>query len=77
MLTRRSRIAIYGSIAMLVLVFLLPGFCTCSTCMVKGAKPESCSCTVLGVYLGRKVLMPLINNSGQSQNTDKGDCKKR
>jgi hypothetical protein len=67
---RKIRIAVYASVATLCLVLLLPGFCECPTCVVVGSKAEPCTCTVLGVYLGKKALRSITGKG-------KSDCAKR
>jgi hypothetical protein len=55
MSSKKLRVGIYVFAGTLLLALLLPGFCTCSTCVVSRVSPKPCDCTVLGIYLGRKV----------------------
>jgi len=75
--TKKARIALCVSVAMLLLALMIPGFCTCSLCLVAGAHPKSCECTILGIYLWRKALRLFDGPAEIGQKIDTADCGER
>jgi predicted nucleic acid-binding Zn finger protein len=69
---RKSRVAIYTSVGVLLVVLLLPGFCQCPPCVIVGSKPEPCTCTILGVYLARKSLRFFTGTSNAYRDVSQG-----